>query len=466
MLHERISDSEYLDLKNSVKESVLRHIKPIKFVIFYYEELSAIGIEGRQELPPLGVLYFAAALHEVGIQVSVIPFTDEYVSDSLDNSTDFIGYSITSSIVYPHYKALSEKIKLLCPDAITLAGNTHASLFPEEVLADLRVDGVLCGESEYSILILLRNYLSTNSRKYLFNEVPGSYATSQYRSSNRKTVQVSNISLLPHPYREALEDKYVVLANRIKVAGSENVQAVTFITSRGCPYNCYFCANMNNGSVRLREKVDMDAEIQQIQKRYPTVGGLIIMDETATLSREHVKNWTQVMKNHSIEYVLSTRGDAIDSESVLCLASSGCKEIKFGLESGSPKLLSAMNKKLDLNSFEKTLVLTKQFGINNKVFLMHGFPGENRETTQQTIEFLNKNRQYIDRAVLYQFAPLPGSYVYTAPDKFGIKRDILTASNFTIYNNMTHCWGSQYDYDEMINAYNELKSFVESTFRR
>lgn len=466
MVYEKIADSEYLDLKKSVKESVLSHIKPIKFTIFYYEELSAIGIEGRQELPPLGTLYFAAALHEVGIQVSVIPFTDEYVLDTFDNSTDFIGYSITSSIVYPHYKRLSEKIKLLCPDAITLAGNTHASLFPEEVLANLGVDGVLCGESEYSVLILLRNYFSTNSRKSLFNEVPGSYTASQYLSSNRNSVQVSNISLLPHPYREALDNKYVVLSNRIKVAGSENVQAVTFITSRGCPYSCYFCANMNNGSVRLRTKEDMDAEIQQIKNRYPAVGGLIIMDETATLSREHVKNWTQVMKNHSIEYVLSTRGDAIDSESVLCLATSGCKEIKFGLESGSPKLLSAMNKKLDLHSFGKTLALTKQFGINNKVFLMHGFPGENMETTHQTIEFLNKNRQYIDRAVLYQFTPLPGSYVYTAPDKFGIDRAILTANDFTIYDNMAHCWGSQYDYDEMIYAYNKLKNFVESTFRR
>lgn len=461
-----IADTEYLDLKDSIKKAVLNHIKPINFVIFYYEELSAIGIEGRQELPPLGTLYFAAALHEVGIQVSVIPFTDEYVPDHFDKSADFIGYSITSSIVYPHYKGLSEKVKLLCPNAITLAGNTHASLFPEEVLANLGVDGVLCGESEYSVLILLRNYLSANSRKFLFAEVPGSYAAPQYLSDNHNTARVNNISLLPHPYREALDDKYIVLNNRIKAASSENVQAVTFITSRGCPYGCYFCANMNNGSVRLRTKEDIDAEIQLIKKRYPAVGGLIIMDETATLSPEHVKNWTQIMRNRSIEYVLSTRGDTIDRESVSCLAASGCKEIKFGLESGSPKLLSAMNKQLDLNCFEKTLALTKQFGINNKVFLMHGFPGENRETTQETIEFLNKNRQYIDRAVLYQFTPLPGSYVYTAPEKFGIKRDLLTVNNFTIYDNMTHCWGSQSDYDEMINAYHALKNFVERTFRR
>ena len=104
MQHKRITDFEYLELKNTVKEAISDHMTPIKFVIFYYEELSAIGIKGRQELPPIGTLYFAAALYEVGVQVSVIPFTDEYEPDKLDNNIDFICYSITSSIVYPHYK--------------------------------------------------------------------------------------------------------------------------------------------------------------------------------------------------------------------------------------------------------------------------------------------------------------------------------------------------------------------------
>lgn len=218
--------------------------------------------------------------------------------------------------------------------------------------------------------------------------------------------------------------------------------------------------------MRFRTKEDLDTEIQSIKQRSPTVGGIIIMDETATLNVAHVKNWTQVMLNNSMQYVLSTRGDAINYEIVSYLATSGCKEIKFGLESGSQKLLTSMNKKLNLDKFEETISLTKQFGINNKVFLMHGFPGENKETTCETISFLNKNKQFIDRAVLFQFTPLPGSYVYNTPEKFNIRRDLLTTNNFTIYNNMAHCWGTQYDYDEMMTAYSELKKFVETTFQR
>lgn len=465
MQHEYVSDHEYQTLKNSVKKMVHDYQKPITFIILYYEELSVIGIEGRQELPPLGTLYFAAALHEVGIQVKVIPFTDEYNLCDINSDTKFIGYSITSSIVYPHFKKLSEKVKIHCQHAITLAGNTHANLFPKEVLKDLEVDGVLCGESEYSILILLRNYLS-KPFEFLFDKVPGSYASKQYCTDDHYNVKVNNISLVPHPYRDALADEYIVLNNRIKVAGSKNVKAVTFITSRGCPYNCYFCANLNNGSVRFRTKEDMNSEVQYIKRRYPTVGGLIIMDETATLNKKHVKNWTQVMKNNSMQYVLSTRGDAIDYDIVSYLADSGCKEIKFGLESGSTKLLMAMNKKLNLGKFEETIFLTKQFGINNKVFLMHGFPGENKETTHETIEFLSKNKQFIDRAVLFQFTPLPGSCVYNEPEKFNIRRDFLVENDFTIYNSMTYSWGTKDDYNEMIKAYSELKKFVESNFER
>lgn len=465
MQHKYVSDYDYQTLKDSVRQIVHDYQKPITFIILYYEELSVIGIEGRQELPPLGTLYFAAALHEVGIQVKVIPFTDEYNLCDIDYDTKFIGYSITSSIVYPHFKKLSEKVRIHCPYAITLAGNTHANLFPKEVLIELGVDGVLFGESEYSILVLLRNYLS-KPHEFLFDKVPGSYAIKQYYAGVHYNIRVNNISLVPHPYRDALTDEYIVLNNRIKVAGSEDVKTVTFITSRGCPYNCYFCANLNNGSVRFRTKEDMNSEIQYIKQRYPTVGGLIIMDETATLSKKHVKNWTQVMMDNSIQYVLSTRGDAIDYEIVSYLAAFGCKEIKFGLESGSPKLLTAMNKKLNLDKFEETIFLTKQFGINNKVFLMHGFPGESKETTHETIEFLSKNKQFIDRAVLFQFTPLPGSYVYNNPQKFNIRRDFLMTNDFTIYNSMTYSWGTKDDYNEMIKAYSELKKFVELNFQR
>ncbi len=172
-------------------------LKTYNIYYIYYEELSVIGFEGRQELPPLGTLFFAAALHEVGIQVRVIPFTDEYCLFDFDKNTDFIGYSITSSIVYPHYKKLSEKIKIYCPHAITLAGNTHANLFPKEVLTNLEVDGVLCGESEYSILVLLHNYL-LKPHKFLFYKVPGSYASQQYHSDIQHSIRVNNISLIYH----------------------------------------------------------------------------------------------------------------------------------------------------------------------------------------------------------------------------------------------------------------------------
>lgn len=312
-------------------------------------------------------------------------------------------------------------------------------------------------------VIICQSHMKLCLKRFL---VPGSYVAKQYHAGIQYNIRVNNISLIPHPYREALNDKYIVLNNRIKVAGSEEVQTVSFITSRGCPYNCYFCANLNNGSVRFRTKEDMDLEIQYLRHRYPAVGGLIIMDETATISKKHVKNWTQVMMDNSMQYVLSTRGDAIDCEIVSYLATSGCKEIKFGLESGSPKLLRAMNKKLNLEKFEETIYLTKKFGINNKVFLMHGFPGENKETTHETIMFLNKNKKFIDRAVLFQFTPLPGSFVYNTPQKFNIRREFLMTDDFTIYDNMSYCWGTKDDYNEMIEAYIELKRFVELNFKR
>lgn len=463
-MYQFIDDDVYINKKEAVKTMIEEYPQAVNFLIFYYEEVEAIGIKGRKELPPLGILYFAGALKELGINVKVIPFTDKFDFSNVEGPVDFIGYSITSSLVYPHYRKLCQEMERIYTKAVKIAGNMHVTLFPEEVLEDLELDAVMCGESEYSILILLENYIL--GKKKIFKNVPGAYARGYICDFSELRVRVKNVSLLPHPYRKALPDDYILLSDRIKVKGCELTKVLTFVTSRGCPFHCYFCANMNNGSIRFRSRKDMDDEVKEMLTLYPEMTGVLIMDEMATLTLEHVKNWTSVMKKYHLQYVISTRGDALTDEIIAYLADSGCQEIKFGLETGAPELLKAMNKKLNLETFQKAIRATKKAGINNKVFLMHGFPGENFNTTQKTIHLLEQNKDYIDRAVLYQFTPLPGSYVYEHPGVFGLLDHSFNTSSYTIYQNMTHFWGSAEDHDMLVTEFNHLKRYVDATFRR
>ena len=74
------------------------------------------------------------------------------------------------------------------------------------------------------------------------------------------------------------------------------------------------------------------------------------------------------------------------------LKQSGCIEIKYGIESGSPRILKLMNKRITIDQIRNAISLTHDIGIRVKAFILHGFPGENMETTKETIQLLEELR--------------------------------------------------------------------------
>lgn len=454
------------DLYYSELEKIKKLNQKISLSILYYYDDSVIGIKSRKELPPLGLLYLASSASCV-CDIQVIPFHKETNLIDLNLSdVQIIALSITSSVIYRHYYQITEQLKATYPHAIIIAGNTHVNIFPEKVLKELKIDGVITGECEFSILKLIHNYL-TKPKNQLFDDVPGSYSSLNYSTRGfLNKAYISNLNILPHPLRQALHEDYILLKNRLRVPECLSTKAVTLITSRGCPYSCYFCANINNGSVRYRNAMNVYEELKQLSKDYPEMGGLLIMDETATLNKRHLNEWISVIKDFKLKFVISTRGDTLDLESIKNLSDSGCVEIKFGLETGSSSLLKRMNKNLQLDALSTCLKNCREHNISTKVFLMHGFPGENMSTTKQTIKFLEKNKSFINRAVLYQFSPLPGSYVYENASAFGLKRINSSSSRLTIYENNHHWWGSREQYTEMIEGYKLVNEYVYSNFKR
>ena len=88
---------------------------------------------------------------------------------------------------------------------------------------------------------------------------------------------------------------------------------------------------------------------------------------------------------------------------------------------------------------------------------MHGYPGENIETSLETIQYLNELKEYIHRISLYRFVPLPGSPVFAEG-----KLNKLDWTDYTIYDNNNHWWGTQADFDNMNIGYNMLEKCVKS----
>ena len=159
-----------------------------------------------------------------------------------------------------------------------------------------------------------------------------------------------------------------------------------------------------------------------------------------------------------------SRVDTINEKIIQALSKAFCIELKFGLESGSDTILKNMNKKNTVADAQRALDLCEFYGIKAKLFLIHGFPGENYETTIETINFLKKNQNKINRVSLFSWTPLPGSYVYNNPDIYGLNKNILTFENAIIYSENKN-WFIDSNYNKIVQeSLLKLKEFISDKF--
>ena len=152
------------------------------------------------------------------------------------------------------------------------------------------------------------------------------------------------------------------------------------------------------------------------------------------------------------------------------MAASGCIEVKYGMESGSESLLKAMRKNTKREQIRRAVHATADAGIAAKVFVIHGFPGEDDRTTDDTISLLAELAPDLARVSLFRFVPLPGTQVYGNPDAYGITGTHLQPgwdgdwSAFHIHHNTRRWWGTDGQWAEVESSYRRLCDFVEATW--
>lgn len=245
-----------------------------------------------------------------------------------------------------------------------------------------------------------------------------------------------------------------------RLANTDLRMAHIMIT-RGCPYSCHFCASRQK-QVQYRSAQNVRKELQQMKADYG-IEGFAVVDDNFTVNKKRVKEVCEEVRDLGLYWSALSRVDTVDFETLRAMRDAGCIEIKFGVETGSENLLKAMGKKISRSQIILAIETANSLGIGVKVFLIHGFPGENLTTTRETIELLEEVKGCIERVSLFRFVPLPGSYVYKNPSEFqmNIPTNAETWKDLHIYHNNRHWWGTSHDFQEMKEAYKELLEYVE-----
>ncbi len=251
-------------------------------------------------------------------------------------------------------------------------GGAGYSIFPRSVLAYLNADMGIRGEGESSFVDLLKRIRSRHD----FSKIPGLVLREAGNSEKMQPIRNLDAYEIPPPHL-------------LGCSGNSEEIWVPFQTRRGCPMECSYCstAAIEGKIIRKRTpKLAVESMIRYVEAGFDR---FFFVDNTFNLppsyARELCEEITAAKLNISWRAILYPW--KISEKLIELMAKAGCKEVSLGFESGSKKILQAMNKRFEPEEVGRISGLLKKYGIHSMGFLLLGGPGETKETVEESFDF-------------------------------------------------------------------------------
>ena len=359
--------------------------------------------------PPMGLALIAAVLEKEGYRVSVLDANAlglgaEEVA-SMTAGADVAGLTAMTPTIGAAIN-VARCLKKASPGMTVVLGGPHATLLPEETMANApEIDMIVRGEAEESFVRLLQ----TLERKETPDSIPGvSYRKGGHIISN--ALIDANVDLDSLPFLA-----YHLLPWRRYRPHPPHGRAHPFaaiITSRGCPYRCTYCSKPVFGSrFRAQSAERVVSEIAYYRERFG-FKELAFYDDVFTLDKERAHAIADgiLRAGIKIDWTCETRVNLVDRDLLRHMKRAGCYAIAYGIESASPEILELLNKGASPEQVEEAVRMAREAELQTIGYFMLGSPGETPATIEQTIEFAKRLR--LDFAQFSVTMPFPGTRLY------------------------------------------------------
>lgn len=196
--------------------------------------------------------------------------------------------------------------------------------------------------------------------------------------------------------------------------------AIMLLSSRGCVYRCVFCPMSTfKGKPRLHAPARFARQVADMARRYRW-RDFVFGDNFFTRDRERVLEICALLRREApgVQWICMTRADAMDPELARAMAAAGCREISYGVESGSPRVQKAIGKRLDLSLVPAAFAATREAGMQAVLMLMVGNPGDDLETARETADFLREVEP--DRVLVHTTKVYPGTGIHATATAAGV----------------------------------------------
>lgn len=391
-----------------------------------------------QPYPPLGTMYAASLMRREGYSVSLF---DAMLAESVDAWADAINrHKPAYAVIYEdNFNYLSKMCLLTMRQAafrmigmakasgcgVIVAGSDATDRAADYLLAG--ADYVLLGEGEATLVELMA---------YLSGSHPGPLAAIAgiaYREDGRCNYTA------PRPVMTELDELPFPAWDLVDVARYRRIwrehhgyYSMNMVTTRGCPFHCNWCAKPIWGQrYHSRSPANVAAELKWLKERFDP-DHIWFADDIMGLKPGWLPEFARCVEEKSarVPFKCLSRADLLlrDEEDVDALRRAGCQIVWLGAESGSQKILNAMEKGIKVEQIALATRRLQAAGVQVGYFLQFGYPGETLQDIEATLQMVRECRP--DDVGISVSYPLPGTKFYQSVKRqLGEKRNWVDSSD-------------------------------------
>lgn len=353
----------------------------------------------------------------------------EYIKEIQDKEIDFCGISAIFNPTFGYIEVISRILKVIFPKAVIVAGGGVPSNLMKEVFDSAPcVDVISYGEGEVGIAGFIS---AENEEKYLEHSLSLITREKLAKSFTYQFEFIEDLDEIPTLDFSLIEfEKY---SSHSHSQDNKKILAVPLMFSRGCPFNCCFCAShsVHGKKVRYNSLKRIKSDVEFFVKQY-NINTITVWDDNFFVDKEQAIALLDFFGELKLttEFVNGFPIYRMDDDMAKKLKEAGIDVVTLAIESGNSRVLKdIIHKPLKLEMVEKAIQCLEKYDIYTKGLFVIGFPGESLEDISVTLEFIHSTRlNWVD---IFIASPLPGSELYEICVRDGyLKSTSLDACSF------------------------------------
>ena len=338
----------------------------------------------------------------------------DQIVERIDADAKIIGYSAMFSCAWTYDREILNRIREQFPKALIVAGGEHITACPEYVLQDCKaLDMCVLGEGEETLLEIVKARLGGKDLGGLDGVFSRDNGTVRH---NPPRDRIRDIDRIPEPYWDDLPLEVYMGGGHGH--GVNLGRSMPLMATRGCPFQCTFCSSPFMWTTRweARSPEKVLAEMRKYIQKY-NAENFDLYDLTAIVKKDWIIKFCDLILQSGLRFTWQlpsgTRSEAIDAEVVDKLWKSGCRNMNYAPESGSPTVLERIKKKVKLPCLEESMRAAIRRGLNVKINMIFAFPEDTPYEMWEDYKFGVKcGWMGVHDSSFIPYLPYPGSELY------------------------------------------------------